>query len=115
VADDDSTERIEVARAIAADPATIFDVLRDPQGHVAIDASGMLMSASGAAGHEHPAVVQERRGVALAAIAERRDRSPGVGRGVVELGAAQGGVLFVTAARDQDLDVRQRLRRRGGR
>jgi hypothetical protein len=49
VADDDSTERIEVARAIAADPATIFDVLRDPQGHVAIDASGMLMSASGSA------------------------------------------------------------------
>ena len=45
--DDASTERIEVARAIAADRATIFDVLRDPQGHVAIDATGMLMSASG--------------------------------------------------------------------
>jgi hypothetical protein len=40
-------ERIEVARAIAAEPAAIFDVLRDPKGHVAIDASGMLMSASG--------------------------------------------------------------------
>jgi hypothetical protein len=47
VADSDPTERIEVARAIAADPATIFAVLRDPQGHVAIDATGMLMSASG--------------------------------------------------------------------
>jgi hypothetical protein len=42
-----ATERIEVARAIAADPAAIFAVLRDPQGHVSIDASGMLMSASG--------------------------------------------------------------------
>lgn len=40
-------ERIEVARAIAAEPSAIFAVLRDPQGHVAIDASGMLMSASG--------------------------------------------------------------------
>ena len=39
--------RFEVRRAIAADPATIFAVLRDPRGHVAIDASGMLMSASG--------------------------------------------------------------------
>jgi hypothetical protein len=41
------TERIEVQRAIAADPTTIFDVLTDPQGHVAIDSSGMLMSATG--------------------------------------------------------------------
>jgi hypothetical protein len=39
--------RIEVQRAIAAPPAKIFAVLRDPAGHVAIDASGMLMSASG--------------------------------------------------------------------
>jgi hypothetical protein len=39
--------RLEVDRAIAADPATIFDVLRSPDGHVAIDASGMLMSAEG--------------------------------------------------------------------
>lgn len=44
---DDSGERIEVQRAIAADVATVFEVLRDPQGHVAIDASGMLMSATG--------------------------------------------------------------------
>ena len=42
------TERMEVQRAIAATPATIFDVVRSPAGHVAIDASGMLMSASGA-------------------------------------------------------------------
>jgi hypothetical protein len=41
------TERIEVQRAIAAEPAAIFDVLADPQGHVAIDSSGMLMSATG--------------------------------------------------------------------
>jgi uncharacterized protein (DUF1330 family) len=42
-----SARRIEVQRAIAADPAAIFDVLRRPEGHVDIDASGMLMSASG--------------------------------------------------------------------
>jgi hypothetical protein len=41
------TERIEVQRAIAAEPTTIFGVLTDPGGHVAIDSSGMLMSASG--------------------------------------------------------------------
>lgn len=40
-------ERIEVQRTIAAPPAAIFAVLRDPKGHVQIDASGMLMSASG--------------------------------------------------------------------
>jgi hypothetical protein len=41
------TERLEVERMIRADPATIFQVLCDPQGHVAIDSSGMLMDASG--------------------------------------------------------------------
>ena len=40
-------QRITVQRAIAADPSAIFDVLATPSGHVAIDASGMLMSASG--------------------------------------------------------------------
>jgi hypothetical protein len=40
-------ERIEVQRTIAAEPAAIFAVLCDPQGHVAIDSSGMLMSADG--------------------------------------------------------------------
>jgi hypothetical protein len=42
-----TSERIEVQRPIAADAATIFEILRDPMGHVAIDASGMLMAASG--------------------------------------------------------------------
>jgi hypothetical protein len=40
-------ERLEVQRTIAADPATIFRVLSDPHGHVAIDSSGMLMDATG--------------------------------------------------------------------
>jgi hypothetical protein len=38
---------MEVQRTIAADPATIFRVLCDPQGHVSIDSSGMLMDATG--------------------------------------------------------------------
>jgi hypothetical protein len=42
-----SEERLEVQRTIAATPAEIFKVLRDPQGHVAIDSSGMLMDATG--------------------------------------------------------------------
>jgi hypothetical protein len=42
-----TAERMEVKRTIAADPATIFRLLCDPQGHVAIDSSGMLMAASG--------------------------------------------------------------------
>lgn len=41
------SERLEVQRAIAADPATVFKVLSDPKGHVAIDSSGMLMDATG--------------------------------------------------------------------
>jgi hypothetical protein len=41
------TERMEVERIIAADPAAIFAVLRDPRGHVQIDSSGMLQSATG--------------------------------------------------------------------
>jgi hypothetical protein len=41
------TERLEVQRAIAADPAAIFQVVSDPHGHVTIDSSGMLMDASG--------------------------------------------------------------------
>jgi hypothetical protein len=42
-----SDERIEVRRPIAADPAAIFAILRDPKGHVAIDSTGMLMDATG--------------------------------------------------------------------
>jgi hypothetical protein len=41
------TERIEVQRPIKADAADIFNIVRDPQGHVTIDASGMLMAATG--------------------------------------------------------------------
>jgi len=41
------TDRIEAERLIPADAAAIFAVLTDPQGHVAIDSSGMLMSAEG--------------------------------------------------------------------
>ncbi len=41
------TERIEVQRTIAAPAADIFAVVCDPQGHVAIDASGMLQDADG--------------------------------------------------------------------
>lgn len=41
------TDRIEVQRTIRAEPSTIFNVLTDPDGHVTIDASGMLMSSTG--------------------------------------------------------------------
>ena len=43
----DMTERFEVQRTIPADAAAIFRVVCDPQGHVAIDASGMLQSSTG--------------------------------------------------------------------
>jgi hypothetical protein len=43
------TERMEVQRTMDADAAAIFRVLCDPQGHVAIDSSGMLMDATGEA------------------------------------------------------------------
>jgi hypothetical protein len=42
-----TVERIEVQRTIPAPPDAIFSVLCDPQGHVAIDSSGMLMDAEG--------------------------------------------------------------------
>jgi hypothetical protein len=42
-----TTDRIEVQRTIEAEPAAIFAILCDPQGHVAIDSSGMLQSAEG--------------------------------------------------------------------
>ncbi|MGH3375728.1 MAG: SRPBCC family protein [Actinoallomurus sp.] len=42
-----TTERFEVQREIAADPQTVFALLCDPGGHVAIDSSGMLQSAEG--------------------------------------------------------------------
>jgi hypothetical protein len=40
-------DRIEVTRPISATPSAIFDVLRSPAGHVAIDASGMLQDFTG--------------------------------------------------------------------
>jgi hypothetical protein len=40
-------ERFEVQRRIPAEAGAIFDVLRSPSGHVAIDASGMLQGATG--------------------------------------------------------------------
>ena len=40
-------EKIEVQRIIPAPAADIFAVLCDPQGHVAIDSSGMLQDAEG--------------------------------------------------------------------
>src|ERR671912_757475 len=40
-------QRFEVQRTIKATPQEIFKVLCDPQGHVAIDSAGMLMSATG--------------------------------------------------------------------
>jgi hypothetical protein len=43
----DKTERIEVQRTIKAEPSRIFALLSDPQGHVAIDSSGMLQDATG--------------------------------------------------------------------
>lgn len=42
-----ATDRIEVGRRVRAKPSRIFALLCDPQGHVAIDSSGMLQSASG--------------------------------------------------------------------
>lgn len=42
-----TTERFEVIREVAASPATVFALLCDPKGHVAIDSSGMLQSAEG--------------------------------------------------------------------
>jgi hypothetical protein len=42
-----TSERLEVERTIAASPEAIFAVLCDPEGHVTIDSSGMLMSATG--------------------------------------------------------------------
>lgn len=41
------TDRIEVQRPIVAQARDIFRVLSDPQGHVAIDSSGMLLDAEG--------------------------------------------------------------------
>lgn len=41
-------ERMEVSRLIDATDSSIFALLCDPRGHVAIDSTGMLMGATGA-------------------------------------------------------------------
>ena len=41
------TDRMEVTRPIPAPASAIFDVVRSPAGHVAIDASGMLQDYTG--------------------------------------------------------------------
>jgi hypothetical protein len=43
-----SEQRIEVQRTIPVPASVIFSLLCDPDGHVQIDASGMLMSSEGA-------------------------------------------------------------------
>jgi hypothetical protein len=42
-----TSERLEVQRTIEAEPGAIFALLCDPQGHVKIDSSGMLLDATG--------------------------------------------------------------------
>ena len=41
------TDRLETSRLVPAPTADVFAVLTDPQGHVAIDATGMLQDATG--------------------------------------------------------------------
>jgi hypothetical protein len=47
--DKEAVERHEVSRVIPADAAVIFAVVSSPEGHVAIDASGMLQDFTGEA------------------------------------------------------------------
>jgi len=42
-----AVDRLEVSRTIEAAPSAIFELLCDPQGHVVIDSSGMLIGATG--------------------------------------------------------------------
>ncbi|MGF0315917.1 polyketide cyclase [Nocardia fluminea] len=42
-----TVERFEVQRQVRASPSEIFTLLCSPEGHVAIDSSGMLQSAEG--------------------------------------------------------------------
>ena len=43
----EKSERIEIRRFIPADAARVFSVVRDPEGHVTIDSTGMLQSWTG--------------------------------------------------------------------
>jgi hypothetical protein len=82
-------DRIEVSRAIAAEPAAIFAILRDPNGHIAIDASGMLMWASGS-----PASAAGDTFVMHMDRDALRD---------VDLGQYQVTVIFVTYEQDREI------------
>lgn len=53
---DPTTRRLEASRVIDAPAGQVFAVLCDPDGHVSIDASGMLQSADG----PHVAAVGDR-------------------------------------------------------
>ena len=44
---DVATTRIEARRTMPVPPSTVFEIICDPDGHVQIDASGMLMAAEG--------------------------------------------------------------------
>ncbi|MBS2936750.1 hypothetical protein KDN32_03220 [Nocardioides sp. J2M5] len=41
------TDQLTARRFLEAEPAAVFAVLTDPEGHVEIDASGMLQAATG--------------------------------------------------------------------
>jgi len=41
------TDRMQVTRPMTSPPKAIFDIVRSPAGHVAIDASGMLQDFTG--------------------------------------------------------------------
>ncbi|MFG1922496.1 polyketide cyclase [Cryptosporangium sp. NPDC048952] len=45
---DTGEQRVEVTRRVAAPAGRIFALLRDPNGHIAIDGSGMLLAAADA-------------------------------------------------------------------
>ena len=49
---DEKSERIEIRRFIPADAARVFSLVRDPEGHVTIDSTGMLQSWTRGAGVE---------------------------------------------------------------
>ena len=71
-------ERIEVQRTIPVDAAKVFALVCDPQGHVRIDATGMLMDATG-----DPATDATAAHALLHVSSRRADRSsadlPGLG------------------------------------
>ena len=83
------TDRIEVTRPIPASPSAIFDVLRSPAGHVAIDASGMLQDYEG-----DPA---EKVGDTFVIKMDRESLND------VPLGKYEVKVHFITFERDQDI------------